>query len=162
MSPKQKFWTRLSAHFAVGTVAPITAILLQKHNGMFVAQLLFQESGTSISLWFIIIAMIFGITSTSYLRWWLKSLTGYSLTKQVVQGIKSTVLPIIVAALIVGAVSNFFVMIERILWILAITQSAAIPINPMPKYVWEKEDKEQYDGIIIQGVEYISKRNKKD
>lgn len=159
------FWGRLICWISASTVAPI-AVFASKF-GLFSEQHyepMYDELGNVINAtppalngWGIVSCMIIGLTITSILKEVVKAYSGYSLPKQVLTGIVNSVLPLVVCFGICYFLEGVLDSVKYCLIILIITKLIAIPLNPLPKWRYEKNGVENYDEFINTVIKHFKK-----
>lgn len=148
--PRLVFWIRLISWILVGCVTPIVIFAIKfglfTVTGPSVDSLGNPIPTTDISIngWGIIACAILGSYITNIVKEVADSTVGYSFVKQIWKGIADTI-PLIVIFAICYFLSG---VIEQAMFCLAtviICKLAATPINPLPKWKWEKRGKEEYE-----------------
>jgi hypothetical protein len=163
------FWSRMAGWVLTGVIAPIVTFAIKFG--------LFTETGYTIT-----VDELGNITaSTTALNGWgiLSSLlvafavfqvvkeviaaqgTGYSYPKQLLQGLKSRILPIAIALGVAYFLQGVIDQIVFCLVVLLITQAAALAINPLPEWRAKKNQEEDYSDIISGLAKAIKERAKK-
>lgn len=144
------FWLRMIGWFFAGCVSPI--IVFATKFGLFksstvsadsLGNIIYQKS-YALNGWGIISCFLVGYTLIQIMREVIKSYTGYSLTKQVLDGILKSIIPLMVAYAICYFLYDAIEQIMFCLAIIIITRLIAIPLNPLPKWRFEKTGKEDY------------------
>lgn len=102
------------------------------------------EKSYALNGWGIISCFLIGYTLIQVMREVIKSYTGYSLTKQILEGILKSVLPLTITYAICYFLYGAIEQIMFCLAIIIITRLIAIPLNPLPKWRFEKTGKEDY------------------
>lgn len=158
------FWARMLGWIATGCGAPI-AVFATKF-GLFktVEQSeVYDEMGNlvqkSISLngWGIVSCFLIFWTIAQILSEVLKSLDGYSLTKQIITGIKHRIIPLVIAFgtfyLLQGVINEILFCLGTII----VSQIAAIALNPLPQWRYNKNKEENYDDALSYAFTAFSK-----
>lgn len=109
---------------------------------------LFKKVGTmQLSGWGIIGIIILGTFLYVLGRYIKAGFAEWSMFKQVITGIIKTLLPIgALLALLTGIRQNIDCLIQAVTCVL-ISEAIAIPINPFPRWVWEKT-KGRFESMI--------------
>lgn len=120
---------------------------------------LFRKAGTiQLSGWGMIgifIVLIFLIVLVKYIK---AGFTEWSMVKQVLNGVIKVLLPILVLlGLCMGIKSNIEYFTQALSFVL-LSEAIAIPINPFPKWVYEKS-KGRFESVIDL---FANKLNKKE
>lgn len=150
--PKTVFWLRMVGWFGVGCLTPITVFAVK--FGLFkvtptVDSLGNTVSDTSISLsgWGIVACLLLGSYIANIVKEVADAYTGYSLAKQCYKGIAKTI-PLVMAYLICYFLSGVMTEVMYCLAWLIICRLVAIPLNPLPKWKYEKKGIEDYDDAL--------------
>lgn len=150
--PKAVFWSRLAGWFGIGCVTPI-AVFATKF-GLFKVTPVTDSlgnpvSGTNVSLsgWGIVACVLLGSYVASIIQEVADAHTGYSLAKQCYTGIAKTI-PLIVAYLVCYFLSNVISQVTYCLAWLIICRLIALPLNPLPKWKYEKKGVEDYTDAL--------------
>lgn len=155
------FWLRIIGWFLTGCVAPI--IVFATKFGLFKSTYIMTDSlGNQITQksyalngWGIISCFIIGYTMISVMKEVIKSYQGYSLTKQVLEGILKSIIPLMIAYGICYFLHDTIEQIMFCLAIVIITRAIAIPLNPLPKWRFEKNGAEDYSDFLTEIVKSI-------
>lgn len=172
MSQKAKdrliFWIRLIGWLVVGCAVPI--IIFAVKFGLF------DDSGynvttdslgnvvnvrpTALSGWGILACIIIFWTILQVLKEIRKAYVGYSFTKQCIDGVVKTIIPLV--AIIVGCfiLKNALANVTYCLIVLTICKLIAIPLNPLPKWRYEKSGQEDYSDALAYVVKFIKDKAK--
>lgn len=150
--PKAVFWIRMVGWFGIGCVTPI-AVFAAKF-GLFktapnVDALGNQISGPSVSLngWGIIACVLLGSYIASAVQEVADAHTGYSLAKQCYTGVAKTV-PLIIVYLVCYFLNGVMSQVIYCLSWLIICRLISIPLNPLPKWKYEKKGVEDYSDAL--------------
>lgn len=101
------------------------------------------EPSISLNGWGIICCVLLGRFLMSVLKEVVDAQQGYSLTKQCWEGLRKS-LPLIIALAILYFLNGVIEQVIFCLIIVIICRIAATPINPLPKWKYEKHGKEDY------------------
>lgn len=96
-----------------------------------------------------IICSIFLVISISAIFGYIIQSLKYSIYIQILSGIKKILIPIIVMLLICTIIDKNIDKIMNILKICLISEAVAIPINPFPKWVYERKIKKFKEEINL-------------
>lgn len=159
------FWTRMTSWIGVSCVAPITVFATK--FGLFEKEKyapVYDELGNVINKtppalngWGIVSCIVIGFTVLNILKEVSKAYTGYSLTKQVIVGITSAV-PLVIALAICYFLEGVIDNVRYCLIVIIITKIVATPLNPLPKWRYEKNGIENYDDFLATLSKYIKNR----
>ena len=119
---------------------------------------------TSVSLngWGIISVILIGYTAIQILNQILDSMEdGYSLTKQTINGIKSRVIPLLIAFFICYFLNGVLSQIIYCLGVIIFSQLVAIPLNPMPQWVYKKKGVEDYKDVLTTLTNVLKEKKEK-
>lgn len=164
--PRAVFWTRMFAWIGTSVGAPI-AVFAKKFGLFTVNKSVYDELGNpiieeSISLngWGILSCILVGWMGIQILKEIRKAYSEYSFTKQCLDGVIHSVLP-----LLVGYGVCFFLkgVIEQIMYCIAILiacKIAAVPLNPLPKWRYDTTGVEDYGDAFSELVKMLRKENK--
>lgn len=149
-SKKEKaiFWTRLIVWLLIGCVTPI--VVFAAKFGLFVSEPVVDSMGNavetaniSISGWGIIACLIVGRYLVYIVKEIADAYSGYSFAKQCWQGVVHTI-PVVIAYAVCYFLSGVISQLMFCLAILSICKLIAYPINPLPKWKYEKKGIEDY------------------
>lgn len=159
------FWIRLIMWVGASCIAPI-AVFSNKF-GLFKEtsyEPVYDELGNVVNAsppalngWGIVSCLIVGFTVISMLKEISKAYVGYSFTKQIIQGILSAI-PIMICFAICHFLKDNLDAIRYCLATIILTKLIAIPLNPLPKWRYEKSGIEAYDDFITTVSKYIKER----
>lgn len=142
------FWLRMASWTGVGCVAPV-AVFASKF-GLFTTTVSYDALGNpipnanvSLNGWGIISCIVIGMFLTSIVREIADAHVGYSLTKQCYMGISKTI-PLIVAYAVCYFLSGAIGHLMYCLAVLIVCKIASTPLNPLPKWKYEKLGVEDY------------------
>lgn len=126
---KKEFWFKFVLWIVFVAVVPIIAII-DKYD-------MIKNKPLKYTGWGIIVISIIAITLLVILGYVLK-LMKWSMWKQIVSGIRNVLVPIGVLFVLSGLIANNIENIKYILVVSFISEAIAIPINPFPKWIYEK------------------------
>ena len=160
------FWARMASWIAVGCGAPIGAFAYK--FGLFNRTVTeYDELGnvvshTSISLngWGIVSVLLVGSFVMQILKEIIDSCSGYSLTKQFYVGLCKTV-PLIVAFAVCYFLNGVINQVMYCLIILIICKLISTPLNPLPKWRYEKQGKEDYSTVTEALTDFVKSHVKR-
>jgi hypothetical protein len=149
INPTVLFWIRLVLWILVGCAIPITVFALK--FGLFtVAEPAVDSLGNpipvaniSINGWGIASCILVGTYITRIVKEVSDANVGYTFMKQVWKGISSTV-PLMLLFAICYFLNGVMEQMMFCLATLIICKLISYPINPLPKWRWEKLGKEDY------------------
>ena len=125
----KKFSIQLILWLVFSAVIPIIAIA-NKYD--FV-----KEGKTKYTGWAIIAGVVVFVVIMVALRYILRLLK-WSMTKQVITGIMLVIVPLCFLFMMVDLISANIQNIKYILVVSIFSEFVAIPLNPFPKMIWEK------------------------
>ena len=147
------FWIRLLSWLGIGCGVPI-GVFAYKFGLFKTTEVLYDELGnvipqTNISLngWGIVSILLICSFLSTVLKEVADSCVGYSLIKQCYIGIYKTV-PYIVAFGILYFLKTILAQAMFCLSIVIICRLISIPLNPLPKWRYEKLDVENYSTLL--------------
>lgn len=138
---KKQFWSKFAIWSILAVVVPIVSIAI-KYDLLGKGKLKFTG-------WGIIALLILFIFVTVLLGYFLKLLK-WSMTKQILQGVRNVLVPIFFIFLGCELIANNIENIKVILLITLISEAAAIPFNPFPQWLYLKNRQEMVD-IVKEG-----------
>jgi hypothetical protein len=162
------FWLRMLGYVMAGVVAPISAFALK--FGIFdvtsygvTTDDLGNVTHVHIALngWGIVSCILVGFFAISVLKEIVEAHSGYSLTKQCLTGVVKKIVPLAIGVAICYFLKGVIEQVTFCLTVLAISQIAAIPLNPLPKWKYEKRGEEDYSALAESLVKAISRRSRK-
>lgn len=143
------FWTRLVSWMSVGCGVPI-GVFAYKFGLFTQSNIVYDELGnivskTNVSLngWGIVSCLLIGSFISNILKELAESCTGYSLLKQCYIGLIKT-MPLIIAFAVLYFLNEVISQVMFCLIVLILCRLASIPLNPLPKWRYEKQGKEDY------------------
>lgn len=125
----KKFTVKLILWLVFSAVIPIIAIA-NKYD--FV-----KDGKTKYTGWAIISGVIAFIVVMVALRYILRLLK-WSMTKQIISGVMLVIVPLFFLFILSDLIANNIQSIKYILVVSMISEFVAIPLNPFPKMLWEK------------------------
>ena len=163
--PRLVFWIRLISWILVGCVTPI--VVFATKFGLFtVSEPLTDALGNPIEVpnvslngWGIAACLLIGSYLTNIVKEIADASTGYSFTKQVWKGISDT-LPLVILFVVCYFLSGAMQQIMFCLATVIICKLIATPINPLPKWKWEKRGVEDYSQISEFLTKFVQKFTK--
>lgn len=157
------FWLRMFGWLGAGVAAPITTFAIK--FGLFsstgyevTTDELGNVTGMNIALngWGIISVLLIAFAMMSIINEVIDAYcTKYSLAKQCLVGIKKRIIPIAIALGVCYFLRNALDQAIFCLWILGITQIAAIPLNPMPEWNARVKGVENYNDLLTGAAKLI-------
>ena len=158
------FWVRMFSWIAIGCGTPIGVFAYK--FGLFTTTTVeydtlgnvVSQSSTSLNGWGIVSVVLIGSFISSILKEVADAYTGYSLTKQCFVGICKTI-PLIVAFAICYFLNGVLEQVMFCLITLIICRLISIPLNPLPKWKYEKRGEEDYSTIVEALTKFVKPRN---
>lgn len=157
------FWSRLAGYLAFSTIIPVATFAVKfglfKEDATRVDELGNVIDAASISLngWGIISCIIVAITASGIVKEIIAAYPTYSLAKQCFTGVLKNIIPLITAYLICYFLNGVIGHIMYCLSIMIICQSVAIPLNPLPKWRYEKAGIEDYNTLVSSLTKLVKK-----
>lgn len=162
------FWLRMFGWLLTGCGAPITTFAVK--FGLFTKtgyEIVYDELGnptsittTALNGWGIVSCMLVGFTIIQILKEVVSAYTGYSLTKQILDGILHKIIPLLIAFFICYFISGVVQQMMVCLGVVIVCQIVAIPLNPLPKWKYEKKGCEDYSDAMSSMVKMLKERFK--
>lgn len=150
--PRAVFWTRMAGWFGVGCVTPICVFAAK--FGLFKTTPTYDALGNTVSDvnvslngWGIIACILIGSYLVNIIQEVADAHTGYSLVKQCYMGVAKTI-PLIIAYVVCYFLSGVMAQTMYCLAWLIICKLAATPLNPLPKWKYEKKGVEDYSDAL--------------
>lgn len=163
------FWTRITGWVGTGCAAPI-AVFATKFG-------LFSQSGytvttdelgniTSVSPialngWGIVSCFLIFWTLTNALKEIRQAYSGYSMTKQCLDGFINSIMPLIVMFAVCYFLSGVLDNIMYCLGVIIISKTISIPINPLPQWKYTVKGVEDYSDPVTHFITTLTKSIKK-
>lgn len=170
MKPKTKsrliFWGRMTGWLGVGVVTPIATFAakfgLFTENKPIVDALgnTIEQPNIALNGWGIICCLLIGSYVTQILKEVVNANKGYSLTKQCYDGFVKLI-PWVMAYGICYFLNGVLSQIMFCLAILIACRAAAVPLNPLPKWRYEKTGTEDYSDLLSGLTEYVKNLKKR-
>lgn len=135
---KKEFTSKLIAWLLVAVVAPF-AIIAWKYD-------LFGGGKSKFTGWALIALVILGILAFVLIGYVLK-LIKWSMWKQVLGGIRNIILPLVLLYFGCNLIAENIVTLRTTILMITICEMIAIPINPFPKWIYERNKQELIDTI---------------
>lgn len=158
LSPKAKsliiFWSRMVGWVMFSCVFPI--VTFSARFGLFEKNTVrtdslgnvIESTSTSLNGWGLASCAVIGFTISAIIKEVIAAYPGYSLTKQWLTGFRKTVLPLLVGFFVCLFIHNVVQHLMFCLGTLAVCQFIAIPLNPLPKWRYEKAGVEEYSSAL--------------
>lgn len=169
MQPKTKskilFWSRMTSWLGVGVAAPVATFATK--FGLFSSQEpvvdalgnVVQQKGIALNGWGIVCCLLVGSYLMQILKEIMKANAGYSLTKQCYDGVVK-IIPLVIAYGVCFFLNGVIGQIMYCLGVLIVCRLAAIPLNPMPKWRYEKTGVEDYSDLLSGLTDIVKKLRK--
>lgn len=147
------FWIRLLSWLSIGCGVPI-AVFSYKF-GLFTEHAVeydalgnvVSQPDISLNGWGIVSVLLIGCFVSTILKEITDSYTGYSLVKQCYAGICKTI-PFIIAFVIMYFLKNIIEQTMFCLGVIVLCRLISIPLNPLPKWKYEKRGSEDYSTLV--------------
>lgn len=158
--PKLVFWIRLISWILIGCVVPI--IVFAVKFGLFTVAAPAVDSlgnyidrpDVSLNGWGIVACVLIGSYLTNIVKEIADASTGYSFVKQIWKGLSDTV-PLMVLFAVCYFLSG---VIQQIMFCLAtviICKLVSTPLNPLPKWKWDKRGVEEYESLSTSFTKFV-------
>lgn len=162
------FWLRMVGWLATGVAAPITVFsikfgLFNKYGYQVTTDELGNVTGMHVAVngWGIVSCCLIGFTIISILNEIIDAYSKkYSLTKQILVGIKNRIIPLAIIFVICWFLKGCVEQIMFCVITIGIAQLAAIPLNPLPEWKARVRGEEDYSDIITGLAKIIRERSK--
>lgn len=113
--------------------------------------------------WGIIACIILGFTISSIVKEVIAAYPTYSLAKQCFTGVLKTIIPLATGYAACYFLNGVITHIMYCLGVILLCQIAAIPLNPLPKWRYEKAGVEDYNSLLTSFTKIVKKElNKKE
>lgn len=146
--PKAFFWIRLVTWTLCACVLPF--IFISWRFELFKSVSKLQVGG-----WGIIAIAIVGIFVLAVLKYVKLALSAkYSFTAQIINGVCKVIIPLLLLFAIIWCVRDSTTAMLKVLGIVIFLEFIAIPINPLPKWAYEKQ-KDAKDGERKETMDYL-------
>lgn len=157
------FWLRMVGWLLTGVGAPITTFaikfgLFNTYGYQVVVDELGNVVGTQIALngWGIVSVALIGFAAISIMKEIIDAYSNsYSFVKQCLVGLKNRIIPIGIAIFICWYVKGVIEQILFCLTVIGLSQLAAIPLNPLPKWKAKVKKQEDYSDAITGFVSFL-------
>ena len=146
--PKAFFWIRFASWFVFACALPFSFVAWR--FDLFKAVSKIQFGGWGIIA--IVIVAVFAFTIIKYVK--LAFSGKYSLIAQILDGFCKIVLPLLLCLIVLYSVRDNVILMIQVLGCVTICETVAIPLNPLPKWAYEKQ-KDVRDGERKDTVDYI-------
>ena len=150
--PRLVFWLRMVGWFGIGCVTPITVFAIK--FGLLNSTPTVDELGNvvtsasaSLNGWGIVSCAILGSYTINIVKEITDAYQGYSFAKQCYSGICKT-LPLVIVYLMCWFLKGVMSQAMYCLAWVIICRLIAVPLNPLPKWKYEKMGVEDYDDAL--------------
>lgn len=148
------FWARMVGWIIASCVIPI--ITFSVKFGLFTKNVeqtdslgnVVESSSVSLNGWGIISCLVIGFTISKVIKEVIAAYPKYCLAKQCLSGFVKTVLPLAIGFFMCVFLDGVIHHVMFCLGVLAVCQAIAIPLNPLPKWRYEKTGVEEYNTIV--------------
>lgn len=172
INPKVKniiiFWTRMVGWVVMSCVIPIVTFSVK--FGLFQKTTVeldslgnvVRTSSTALNGWGLVSCILVGYTISVILKEVIAAYPQYSFTKQCLTGFTKTVLPLIVGFFVCMFLNGVIQNLMFCLGTLAVCQAIAIPLNPLPKWRYEKAGVEDYNSVLSCLAKIVKQQKNKE
>ena len=159
------FITRLISWLLVGCVAPI--VFFATEFGLFEDSAIVKDelgnviarTNYSLNGWGIVSCVLVGSFISNILKDVADAHTGYSLVKQCYKGICST-MPLIIAFSVCYFLNGVLEQVMTCLIVIIFCKLISTPINPLPKWKYEKQGSEDYSTMFENLTKFVKEHYK--
>lgn len=137
---KAKFWGLFAVWASLAVVAPV-AFIVWRYD-LFQPKTSYQFGG-----WGFIAVAIVAAFAISCLRYVCKGIRGWSMAKQCIKGACCVTVPLLALYFCLSSIASDIDVFLQSLAVVAACETAAIPFNPLPKWVTDRTQGE-YEGLI--------------
>ena len=155
LTPKQVFAIRMVCWVLCALIIPVAFIIFRYDLFTKISKVQFGGWGMIA----IIIIFTFIVVLGKYLKRGFKK---YSLVGQIISGVIKIVLPLVALYFILVNIKDSIDLFLQALAVVIISETIAIPINPMPKWVYEQSKGEAQDTIDYFFKKYDERKETKD
>jgi hypothetical protein len=161
------FWGRMSGWLGTSVVIPIAVFAskfgLFKQNTVVVDSLgnVVQKTNLSLNGWGIVCCLIVGSTVLQILKEVVAASKGYSLAKQCYDGL-AKLMPLVIAYCICYFLHDTISQAMFCLGTLIACRAIAIPLNPLPKWRYEKTGVENYADLLDGLIDFVKNLKNKE
>ena len=171
LSPKARtliiFWSRMVGWMIMSCVIPIVTFSVK--FGLFNKTTVktdslgnvIESASTSLNGWGLVSCAIIGFTISTIIKEVLDAYPQYSLAKQCLTGFRKTVLPLLIGFFICLFINGVIQHIMFCLGTLAACQAVAIPLNPLPKWKYDKSGVEDYSSVLNYFTKTVKRKKDK-
>lgn len=167
MNPKTKarliFWARMFGWICTGCVAPI--VIFATKFGLFDKsgyRVTTDELGNIVEVnptapngWGIIACIVIAWTLIQIVKEIKNAYKGYSFVKQCLNGVINTLIPFVALTVACFFLREALDKVAYCLIVIGICRTAAVPLNPLPKWRHEKQGTEDYSDALESLVKLI-------
>ena len=146
---RRVFAARLAAWFAFACAAPVGFIAWRY-------DLFATVSKVNFGGWGLVAIAIIAAFALSVVKYVKQGLKGWSMTKQVLSGIAKVLVPLLALYFALAAIRDSLDAFLQALGVTIASEAVAIPLNPLPKWAYEKSRGETEDAIDV----ILNKRKK--
>lgn len=163
------FWSRMSSWVITACIVPIVIFAVRfglfKDSGYKVTTdsmgNITSVTPTALSGWGIISLILICWTAVQILKEVRDAYRGYSLKKQCVDGVLSSLIPLIIVWAICYFLRGVMQDITYCLGVIIIFRAISIPLNPLPKWKYETKGEEDYSDILTALAKLIKSKMSK-
>ena len=155
LTPKQIFAIRMVCWVLCALIIPVAFIIFRYDLFTKISKVQFGGWGMIA----ILIIFTFVIVLGNYLKGGFKK---YSMVGQIINGAVKVVLPLVALYFILVNIKDSIDLFLQALAVVIISETIAIPINPMPKWVYEQSKGEAQDTIDYFFKKYDERKETKD
>lgn len=160
------FWTRMLSWIAFSCVIPILVFAykfgLFKKDATEVDSLgnVIAEPSVALNGWGIVACILVGFTVLRILKEIIATFPKYSFAKQCYIGFTKTVMPLLICFGVCVFLQGCIAQVTFCLGTIIICQCVAIPLNPLPKWRYERAGVEDYSDAIAFLTDFVKSKKK--
>lgn len=162
------FWARMLGWVGASCLAPIGVFAykfgLFKQNAVQVDSLgnVIESPSVAMNGWGILGCILIGITASQILKEVIAAYPNYSFAKQCFTGFTKTILPLLICFGVCMFLQNCIQHVTFCLGTITVCQCIAIPLNPLPKWRFEKTGNEDYSNALSFLTKFVKEIKEKE
>jgi len=139
-SNAKRFWAQFAAWATLALILPVGFIVWRY-------DLFRTKTVTQFGAWGFIAIVIVAAFAIACLRYAKAGMKEWSMTKQVIMGVCRITIPLLALCFALRSMADSIDLLVQALAVATACETAAIPLNPFPKWVWERT-KGEYESLI--------------
>lgn len=142
LSERAKFWIRFALWATFSCVLPV-AFIVWRYD-------LFTEvSSVQFGAWGLVAVAIVAVFAYTIFKYVKRGMAKWSMTKQVIMGIAKVIIPLLLLYFALDAIKSSIDLFMQALAIAIVSEAAAIPLNPLPKWAYEQSQGATEDAVEL-------------